>query len=487
MSQQTIGVGTVANDGTGDQPRTAFTKVNANFTELYGGATTAPLGILYVDPFGAKGDGVTDDTAAIQAAENARTAGQTLKFTPGKTYVVETAYNATVGAAANLLQTKVAGAWDLSGVTLKYGSATAVTTGSDGGALGMVLCLAAPFRIIGAGTLDGNSLVRSPLCFLQTQSGFEIDVTLQNLRETTLSVWDGTQCTVSVDASGVAISGRAKNISGILRRPQCPVTTDLSTITGHNDLTALLFGHDVVNSNHTSTAIVRLPGVAGAPVLCHSLLGLVGVVQFVPGRTQNTAFGDWSCTDLNNNVLETQGANGNGAFALGGTASLGHAVKNGATTGWYDYNVVSASTTPPTVLLQGRSAAQGQGGQNGFGYLAGQFLLGNTKPSATASFTPDLSKGNDFVVPASGAALTINAVTSAPTNPIGLSLTQVFSVTVQRLSGGALTTSWNAAYHLAGAWTDPSGANTQRSIWFRYDIGAGVAYEISRSAADVTV
>lgn len=36
MSQQTIGVGASANDGTGDPLRTAFTKTNANFTELYG-------------------------------------------------------------------------------------------------------------------------------------------------------------------------------------------------------------------------------------------------------------------------------------------------------------------------------------------------------------------------------------------------------------------------------------------------------------------
>ncbi len=37
MAQQTIGIGTVANDGTGDPLRTAFTKANANFTELYAG------------------------------------------------------------------------------------------------------------------------------------------------------------------------------------------------------------------------------------------------------------------------------------------------------------------------------------------------------------------------------------------------------------------------------------------------------------------
>jgi hypothetical protein len=35
MTQQTINLGTYANDGTGDDLRTAFTKVNANFTDLY--------------------------------------------------------------------------------------------------------------------------------------------------------------------------------------------------------------------------------------------------------------------------------------------------------------------------------------------------------------------------------------------------------------------------------------------------------------------
>jgi len=36
MAQQTINIGTVANDGTGDPLRTAFDKANDNFTELYG-------------------------------------------------------------------------------------------------------------------------------------------------------------------------------------------------------------------------------------------------------------------------------------------------------------------------------------------------------------------------------------------------------------------------------------------------------------------
>jgi hypothetical protein len=35
MAKQTINIGTAANDGTGDPLRTAFTKTNANFTEIY--------------------------------------------------------------------------------------------------------------------------------------------------------------------------------------------------------------------------------------------------------------------------------------------------------------------------------------------------------------------------------------------------------------------------------------------------------------------
>ena len=35
MAKQTISIGASSNDHTGDPLRTAFTKVNANFTELY--------------------------------------------------------------------------------------------------------------------------------------------------------------------------------------------------------------------------------------------------------------------------------------------------------------------------------------------------------------------------------------------------------------------------------------------------------------------
>ena len=42
MAQETINVGTTPNDGLGDPLRTAFTKTNNNFTELYARVKSTP-------------------------------------------------------------------------------------------------------------------------------------------------------------------------------------------------------------------------------------------------------------------------------------------------------------------------------------------------------------------------------------------------------------------------------------------------------------
>jgi hypothetical protein len=46
MAKQTINVGTTANDRTGDPLRTAFTKVNENFTELYSNVATLSSSVV---------------------------------------------------------------------------------------------------------------------------------------------------------------------------------------------------------------------------------------------------------------------------------------------------------------------------------------------------------------------------------------------------------------------------------------------------------
>jgi len=47
MAQQSINIGTTANDGTGETVRSAFDKTNDNFTELYNGAGVADDSVSY--------------------------------------------------------------------------------------------------------------------------------------------------------------------------------------------------------------------------------------------------------------------------------------------------------------------------------------------------------------------------------------------------------------------------------------------------------
>jgi hypothetical protein len=112
MTQQTINVGTAPNDNTGDPARTAFTKTNNNFTELYTAQTTLAgstgsslVGFIQagtgatartvqakardtvnVKDYGAVGNGVADDSAAIQAAIDYVKANGGIAVIPAGTY-----------------------------------------------------------------------------------------------------------------------------------------------------------------------------------------------------------------------------------------------------------------------------------------------------------------------------------------------------------------------------------------------------------------
>lgn len=72
MAKQTINIGTSANKGDGDPLRTAFTKINANFTEVYKGpvsytqteldAITPEFGMLVYNETTGKFQGYAADT-----------------------------------------------------------------------------------------------------------------------------------------------------------------------------------------------------------------------------------------------------------------------------------------------------------------------------------------------------------------------------------------------------------------------------------------
>ena len=56
MAKQTVNIGPSANDGTGDQLRTAFDKINDNFDETYSFVNQDGNSDLVIDPTGSYGN-----------------------------------------------------------------------------------------------------------------------------------------------------------------------------------------------------------------------------------------------------------------------------------------------------------------------------------------------------------------------------------------------------------------------------------------------
>ena len=116
MAQKTINVGSVANDGTGDTIRGAFTNVNANFTEVYSNISNLTATIAGID---------LDQNTTIQASFNVANAAfafsnsvNTLAYnigTSGNLFAISVgassnAYAVGVGSAANAYSVSVGSA-----------------------------------------------------------------------------------------------------------------------------------------------------------------------------------------------------------------------------------------------------------------------------------------------------------------------------------------------------------------------------------------
>ena len=151
MTQQIINVGTFPNDGTGDPARTAFTKVNANFTELYN-RTNVPIINPTSSPYNADPTGNNDSASAFNTAiAAAAAAGGGIILPTAGTYkigstitqasgVVVYAYGSTFtwsGGASTMVGMPATGATNLAGW---FGGVL-----NDGGNASVMLAVASGF------------------------------------------------------------------------------------------------------------------------------------------------------------------------------------------------------------------------------------------------------------------------------------------------------------------------------------------------------
>lgn len=93
MAKQTVGIGSAANDGTGDPLRTAFDKVNDNFNEVYGNnfVTNAMLNDNIIDH-----DELADRYTARVANITANGGGEEIDWSLGAIFKVTLTANDTL-------------------------------------------------------------------------------------------------------------------------------------------------------------------------------------------------------------------------------------------------------------------------------------------------------------------------------------------------------------------------------------------------------
>ena len=103
MAQKIINVGTVANDGTGDTIRGAFTNVNANFTEIYANVTLALPAYTTANAAYAETNTVNSllQTAATSANLYSNSVGAASNAYASAVGTSANAFAVTIGAASN--------------------------------------------------------------------------------------------------------------------------------------------------------------------------------------------------------------------------------------------------------------------------------------------------------------------------------------------------------------------------------------------------
>lgn len=215
MSQQTIGVGTSANDGTGDPLRTAFQKTNANFTELYGTLTidraVADGGTGASDAPGARTNlGLVIGTN-VQAydAQLADIAG--ISFSQGDILYHDGSniVRLAAGTSGHFLKTNGAGAnpaWaapagasladgDYGDVTVSS-SGTVITIDNSAVTLAKIANAAANSKLLGSGASGSGS------AYAEITLGSGLSMTGTTLSATGVGLTDGDKGDVTVSSSG---------------------------------------------------------------------------------------------------------------------------------------------------------------------------------------------------------------------------------------------------------------------------------------------
>ena len=320
MAQQTINIGSAANDGTGDPLRTAFDKINDNFTEIYG--STAEANDLLEDSSPQLGGDLDVNGRRITTARSnedivllpngtggviasaLRIAGTTLSADDSSSININEALivdgTASVSGAATLSSTlALTGAATLSSTLAVSGASTLTTTTIDNL------------------TIQDSNITSSSNADINITPGGTGDVVLGSLRVngTTLDSSDSTAINVNealvVDGT-INVSG-ASTLTGAVTASSTLGVSGVTTLTTTNIDNLTIQDANITSASNSDINIT--PGGTGSVVAA----GLT-----LKGTTISAA--DSSTVNIN------EGLNVDGTVTVQGTTNTADVSTTGATT-----------------------------------------------------------------------------------------------------------------------------------------------------------
>jgi hypothetical protein len=191
MTQQTINIGTTANDGTGDDLRTAMQKVNLNFTELYGASPlTSSISIegnhIYVNDSNANLKLSASGTGAIEL-EGIQIRDNRIEATRSNDDLVLSA-----AGSGDI----VVGAVRIHGTTISSDDSTKITFNEAVDVTGTLT----------AGTIDVNVLQSTDSTAIQINEGLNVSGTLSANTIDTNNISSGDSSILQIN-DGVLVTG----------------------------------------------------------------------------------------------------------------------------------------------------------------------------------------------------------------------------------------------------------------------------------------
>ena len=495
------------------------TSEQVTFTAAGSGATLRNLvdkvrEVVSVKDFGAVGDGIANDTAAIQAALNAAIAANRALYIPGGTYNITSLTYQLTAVTGNgiLIYGDAAGnTYGTRGSILKAigTSGNMFTITSSGGGAGANYC---EFRNL---TFTGNSQIDAGLAFDQSWFGKIIDCHFVSfLKANGRAIWlyanpayAGTTfitaCTFGSNSIGILSSGVS------LTSSVNAVHVDKCWFLDHTEA-GIQVGTSTVDAFQARNHNITSCGFEGCviDILCYASMYQMSVegcyfenytvtanpcIQILQSSSPGS-----ECVSICNNYFARSTDAG---LSLIDCYSRHVTVLSNQhdSPGGQDRFFVSVSGTEsakiePAAAVPGLTPCPIRNKN----YIASSYtsytygIDTSTRPPLTAvtysaSMALDISAGGVLTItPTNSSAFTISNVMADAINLTNRP--QLFTVCIVNTTGGALgTATWSSGaggFKLGAAWTQPATGN-RRYITFIFDPSANRAYEISRSAADV--